>query len=199
MSERLNYSALHGLRHGHSMGGGVFGGHFLGGYNHRSIMSTNPIQSLTSPNMILYNASNGLRPFPAPTSASPLFHHLSSDYGVLAAAGSSPTSNAAAIAMHAAATQAASYQSSLKSAAHLLHEMKSTRHDSTTATSSSSMILASLSHQQGSLNRHSFLPSIASELTSSNLSSTPPRKYSPPDLSATRINFLRDSKDASSK
>ena len=78
LSERLNYSALHGLRHGGSMGAGIFGTpHFLSGYN-RSMMTTNPMQSLTTSNMILYNSSNNLRPFQIPTSSSSPLHHLSS-------------------------------------------------------------------------------------------------------------------------
>ena len=198
LSERLNYSALHGLRHVGSMGSGLFGTpHFLSGYN-RSIMSPSPIQPISNPNMILYNAANNIRPFQIPTSSSsrPL-HPLSTDFGVLAAAaaqaGSSATNNAAAIAMQAAATQAASYQNTLKSAAHLVHEMKTAQLETIEAnTNSPNIVLATLSQQHGNLDRHSLFPGLSSALTSSNVSS---RNSPPLSLCTSRIKFVSESND----
>ena len=198
LSERLNYSALHGLRHVGSMGSGLFGtSHFLSGYN-RSIMSPSPMQPMSNPNMILYNAANSIRPFQIPTSSSIPLHPLSTDFGVLAAAaaaGPSTTSNAAAIAMQAAAAQAANYQNSLKSAAHLVHEMKTARLENIEANTNSPNILASLSQQHGNLDRHSLFPGLSSALTSSNMSSIPSRNSPPLSLCTSRTKLVSELKD----
>ena len=204
LSERLNYSALHGLRHPFvgSMGSGLFAtSPFLSGYNrsiHLPPPQTHTVQPISNPNMILYNAANNIRPFQIPTSSSsrPL-HPLSTDFGVLAAAaaqaGSSATNNAAAIAMQAAATQAASYQNTLKSAAHLVHEMKTAQLETIEANANSpNIVLATLSQQYGNLDRHSLFPGLSSALTSSNVSS---RNSPPLSLCTSRIKFVSESND----
>ena len=168
LSERLNYSALHGLRHVGAIGSGLFATpNLLNGYN-RSLISSNPLQPVCSSNMMLYaNTSNHMRPFHTPVSSASPYRSLSNEFSMLAAAaaGSSAPSNLAAAAMQAAAAQAAGYQSSFKS----------TRPDSLDGSIASPLVLASLSRHQTELDRQSFLSGLSSALASSNTSSIPPK------------------------
>ena len=125
--------------------------------------------------MALYNATNSLRPYQSHTSPLNPLHPLPSDFGLLAAAGSSAANNAAAIAMQAAAAQAASYQNSLKTAAHLAQEMRATRLETSEASTASPMSLASsLSQHYGNLDRLSTLTGLSPALTSTNSTSVKP-------------------------
>ena len=189
LSERLNYSALHSIRHVGSVGSGLFGAqHFLGGYN-RSILPTNTLQHIPTANMIFYNSANQIRPFSIPTSSSSSLHPLPTNLGVLAAAaaGSSGINDAAVIAMQAAA-QAVNYQNSFKSAAHLVTEMKAARIQNLATSTPSPTILASLSQQQNNLDRHPFLPALHSALSSPKLSSLASRNSPPLTLSSPSLN-----------
>ena len=169
LSERLNYSALHGLRHVGALGSGLFAApNLLNGYN-RSLISSNPLHPISASNMMLYNnASNHMRPFHTPSVSSPSpYHSLSNELNMLAAvaAGSSAPSNLAAAAMQAAAAQAAGYQSSFKSA----------RPESLDGSIASPLALASLSRHQGELDRQSFLSGLSTALASSSKSSIHPK------------------------
>ena len=168
LSERLNYSALHGLRHVGTLGSGLFATpNLINGYN-RSLIASNPLQPVSASNMMLYNnASNHMRPFHAPVSSPSPYHSLSNELNMLAAAaaGSSTPSNLAAAAMHAAAAQAVGYQSSFKSA----------RPETLDGSITSPLVLASLSRHQTELDRQSFLSGLSTALASSNKSSIPPK------------------------
>ena len=170
------------------MGGGLFNTpHFMNaGYN-RSMMTASPLQTLSNPNMILYNAANNLRPFQSPAASTNPLHPLTPDFGILSAAGSSAANSAAALAMQAAAAQAATYQNSLKSAANLVNEMRNSRIGNGETNGASSLALAaSLSHQYGNPDRHSILSGLSTSLTSPNVGS------------ATSKNVLRDTSQHSS-
>ena len=173
LSERLNYSALHGIRHVGSIGNGLFGSaHFMNNGFNRSILPSSSLQPLSHPGMALYNATNSLRPYQSNTSPINPFQHLTSDFRLLAATGSSAANDAAAIAMQAAAAQAASYQNSLKTAAHLAQEMRATRLESSEASRASPISLASsLSQHYGNLDRLSTLTGLSPALTSTNSTS----------------------------
>ena len=136
------------------MGAGLFGtSHFMNnGYN-RSIMPASPLQSLSNPNTALYNVANNLKPFLSPMATTNPMHPLSPDFGLLSSVGSQAANSAAAMAMQAAAAQAATYQNSLKSASHLLHEMRNTNLENADANKTSSIMLASLSHHYGNHER----------------------------------------------
>ena len=138
------------------------------GFN-RSMMPSSSLQPLSHPGMALYNAANNLRPYQSHSSPANPLHPLTSDFGLLAASGPSAANNAAALALQAAAVQAASYQNSLKSAAHLVQEMRATRLESGETNVASPLALASsLSQHYGNLDRPSTLTGLSPVLTSTN-------------------------------
>ena len=156
------------MRHVGPMGAGLFGTtHFINnGYN-RSIVPASPLQSLSNPNTALYNVANNLKPFLSPMATGNPVHPLSPDFGLLSSVGSQAASSAAAMAMQAAAAQAATYQNSLKSASHFLHEMRNTNLENVDTNKTSSIMLASLSHHYGNQERLSQLPCLSTSKSSS--------------------------------
>ena len=152
------------------MGAGLFGSaHFMNnGYN-RSIIQASPFQSMSNQTTSLYNVTNNLRSFLSPMASGNPVHPLSSDFGLLSSAVSPAANDAAAMAMQAAAAQAATYQNSLKSATHLLNEMRNTNFERTNVNKTSPIILASLSHHYGNSDGHSLVPRLSATTTSSNV------------------------------